>query len=88
MRLFVGGCIATLDDVFSALTLCAALGCGLMAGVFFAFSAFIMKALTRLPPRDGIAAMQSMNVAVLNPWFLGGCPRKRPSDSSLSCCPE
>lgn len=53
------------------LTLCAALGCGLIAGVFFAFSAFVMKAFARLPPGAGIAAMQSVNVAVLNPLFLG-----------------
>ena len=61
----------TLDDVLFALTLVAALGCGLMAGVFFAFSAFVMKALARLPAAAGIAAMQSINVAVLNPVFLG-----------------
>jgi uncharacterized membrane protein len=54
-----------------ALTLLAALGCGLVAGVFFAFSTFVMKALARLPARDGIAAMQSINLTVLNPWFLG-----------------
>ncbi len=55
----------------SALTLAAALGSGLIAGVFFAFSAFVMKALGRLPVGQGIAAMQSVNVVVLNPWFLG-----------------
>jgi uncharacterized membrane protein len=54
-----------------ALTLFAALGCGLMAGVFFAFSAFVMKALARLPAAQGIAAMQSINVAVINPLFMG-----------------
>jgi uncharacterized membrane protein len=27
----------------------AALGCGVMTGVFFAFSTFVMKALARLP---------------------------------------
>ncbi|UUZ68247.1 DUF1772 domain-containing protein [Polaromonas sp. P2-4] len=52
------------------LTFVAALGCGLVAGIFFAFSAFVMKALARLPPGQGIAAMQSINVAVLNPWFM------------------
>jgi uncharacterized membrane protein len=52
------------------LTLIAALGCGLVAGVFFAFSAFVMKALARLPAAHGIAAMQSINVTVLNPWFM------------------
>lgn len=53
------------------LTLAAVLGCGLIAGVFFAFSAFVMNALGRLPAAQGIAAMQSINVAVINPWFLG-----------------
>jgi uncharacterized membrane protein len=53
-----------------ALTLAAALGCGLVAGVFFAFSAFVMRALTRLPPEAGIAAMQSINVVVLGSWFM------------------
>jgi uncharacterized membrane protein len=53
------------------LTLFAALGSGLIAGVFFAFSAFVMKALAALPPAQGIAAMQSINVAVLNRWFFG-----------------
>jgi uncharacterized membrane protein len=52
------------------LTLLAALGCGLIAGVFFGFSSFVMRAFARLPPAEGMAAMQSVNVAVLNPVFL------------------
>jgi uncharacterized membrane protein len=52
------------------LTLFAALGCGLMAGLFFAFSVSVLKALARLPSAEGIAAMQSINVAILNPVFL------------------
>ena len=51
-------------------TFLLALGCGLVAGVFFAFSTFVMKALGKLPPAQGVAAMQSINVVVLNPWFL------------------
>jgi uncharacterized membrane protein len=58
-------------DLLSTSTLAATLGCGLIAGVFFAFSAFIMKALAALPPAQGIAAMQSINIVVINPWFLG-----------------
>lgn len=54
----------------SLLVLLAALGSGLIAGVFFAFSAFIMKALAALPSREGIRSMQSINVIVLNPVFL------------------
>ena len=60
----------TADQLLFALTLFAALGCGLVAGVFFAFSAFVMKALARLPAGEGISAMQSINVVVLNPWFM------------------
>ena len=59
------------DTALFALTLVSALGCGLIAGAFFAFSSFVMKALARLPPAQGIAAMQSINVAVINPVFLG-----------------
>ena len=49
----------------------AALGCGLIAGVFFAFSSFVMSALARLDPPQGIAAMQAINITVINPWFMG-----------------
>jgi uncharacterized membrane protein len=58
------------DDVVLALTVLAALGSGLIGGVFFAFSTFIMAGLARIAPPQGIAAMQSINVTVLNPWFL------------------
>jgi len=58
-----------IDGSLFVLALLAALGCGLVAGMFFAFSAFVMKALARIPPAQGIAAMQSINVAVINPWF-------------------
>ncbi len=50
--------------------LVSALGCGLMAGFFFAFSICVMRALGAIPPAHGISAMQSINVAVINPWFL------------------
>ena len=57
-------------SVLDVMTLVSALGCGLVAGVFFGFSSFVMKALGQLPPAQGIAAMQSINVVVINPWFL------------------
>jgi uncharacterized membrane protein len=49
--------------------LAAALGCGLNAGVTFAFSAFVMPALDRLAPAQSIAAMQSMNKLAPAPPF-------------------
>ncbi len=51
-------------------TLSAALGCGLVAGVFFAFSSFVMPALGRLTHAEGAAAMQSINRLALTPAFM------------------
>ena len=48
----------------------AAIGAGLMAGVYFAFSAFIMTALARLPDASGVAAMQSINRVILRSLFM------------------
>jgi uncharacterized membrane protein len=59
-----------MDGLLFALTFLSALGCGLMAGLFFAFSAAVMAALARVPPAHGIAAMQAINAAILNPLFL------------------
>lgn len=59
------------SNLLFCLILLAALGCGLIGGIFFAFSNFVMRALARLPDAQGIAAMQAINVTVLNPIFLG-----------------
>jgi uncharacterized membrane protein len=59
-----------MSGVLYAATLVTALGCGLIAGVFFAFSSFVMPALRRLSPERGIAAMQSINVLAVTPVFM------------------
>lgn len=59
-----------MDGPRVALTVIAALGCALNAGVFFAFSTFVMAALRRLPAAQGIAAMQSINVTAVTPAFM------------------
>jgi len=61
----------TADRILLILKIISALGCGLTAGVLFAFSSFIMNALARLPAAQGIAAMQSINITVVNPSFFG-----------------
>lgn len=55
----------------SLVTLTAAVGAGVIAGVFFAFSTFVMPALARLPPAHGISAMQAINVTAINRWLMG-----------------
>jgi len=59
-----------MDRLQVILTLLASLGAGMMAGLFFVFSVVIMKAFGRLAPGHGIAAMQTINQVILNPWFF------------------
>lgn len=51
-------------------TFASALGSGLLAGVFFAFSAFIMQSFAKLPVEKGISAMQSINSTILQSSFM------------------
>jgi uncharacterized membrane protein len=59
-----------MPDALLLLTAATALGAGLVAGAFFAFSTFVMAALGRVPASEGIRAMQEINVTVINPWFM------------------
>ncbi len=60
-----------MDKLIPVVGTMALLGSALVGGTFFAFSSFVMKALARVPSAEGIGAMQSINVVVLNPSFLG-----------------
>jgi len=59
-----------MERIVNATLFLTALGSGLIAGLFFIFSVCIMTALGRLTPASGIAAMQSINVVILNGIFL------------------
>lgn len=59
-----------ISHIVLVLVFAAAIGCGLVAGIFFAFSSFVMAALGRLPSDHGIAAMNAINVTVINPTFF------------------
>jgi uncharacterized membrane protein len=52
------------------INLFAIVGTGMMAGVFLAFSTFVMAGLARLEPAQSIAAMQSINLAAVTPLFM------------------
>lgn len=53
-----------------AVTLATALACGLVAGIFFAFSTFVMRAFEALPGTQGLTAMQQINRSVITPAFM------------------
>lgn len=59
-----------MDRLVVAAAFLAALGSGLMAGLFFAFSTSVMAALARISAPAGISAMQAINVTILNPVFF------------------
>jgi uncharacterized membrane protein len=59
-----------MSDLTVALTVATALGCGIMSGLFFTFSTFVMRALEDVPAPAGVAAMQAINLRVINPWFM------------------
>ena len=54
----------------AGLSFISALGAALVAGVLFAFSAFVMEALRRLRPAVGVEAMQSINDLAPTPAFM------------------
>lgn len=59
-----------MGTVVQALLWFCALGCGLLGGLFFAFSTFVMRALGSLPPPAGIAAMNAINRDILRSLFM------------------
>ena len=52
------------------LVLATAAGAACTGGVFYAFSSFVMPALGRMPPAQGAAAMQSINVTAVRAPFM------------------
>lgn len=59
-----------MDDLVNSLLFFSLIGSGLVAGIFYAFSNFIMEALGVLSQSNGVAAMQEINRKVLNPYFF------------------
>ena len=62
--------MATPENLIFTLGLLSALGCGVMAGLFYAFSFCVMNALNRQPPAQAVSAMQSINETIINPIFF------------------
>ncbi|MFJ4949225.1 DUF1772 domain-containing protein [Streptomyces sp. NPDC088760] len=59
-----------IDGPFFVLVVVGILGTGLVAGVFCGFSTFVMRGLAALPPAQGVAAMNAINVAAVRPAFM------------------
>jgi uncharacterized membrane protein len=59
-----------IDGPYLWLTVLAVLGTGLVAGVFYGFSTFVMRGLAALPPAQGVAAMNAINVTAVTSAFM------------------
>ena len=59
-----------MNSTLTVLAVGAVVGSGLMGGLLFAFSNFVMRALRALPPESAAAAMREVNVRILNPLFV------------------
>ncbi|GMR02667.1 MAG: DUF1772 domain-containing protein [Acidimicrobiia bacterium] len=59
-----------IDGYPEFLAVVGALGAGLNAGVFYAFSTFVMQALGRLPSKAAVEAMQAINIEAPRPGFM------------------
>ena len=59
-----------LERATLTLAFAAAIGSGVVGGIFYAFSSFVMAALGRLPSAQGAGAMKAVNVTVINPVFM------------------
>lgn len=57
------------EPISIALAACI-ISSAVMGGVFFAFSSFVMQALARIAPAEGVRAMQSINIAAVHPVLM------------------
>ena len=58
------------SSVIALLVSIAAISAGLMAGVYFAFSAFIMRSFDQLGAAHAADAMNAINEVILRSWFM------------------
>lgn len=56
--------------IVTSLLWVTALSSGVMAGVYFAFSTFIMRAFGTLEPPQAVAAMNAINTTILRSLFM------------------
>ena len=59
-----------LQAVITGLLWFSAIGCGLLAGLYFGFSTFIMTALGRIGQVPGIMAMNAINTVIVQSLFM------------------
>ena len=59
-----------MDVIFKLIWLATAFCSALITGLFYAYSCSVNAGLSRLSDAEYLRAMQSINRAILNPWFF------------------
>ena len=59
-----------IDSIAPAVIWLGTISIGIMGGVYFTFSAFVMRSLDKLPAADAISAMNSINRVILGSAFM------------------
>lgn len=59
-----------MNELMTVIIVASISGAGLITGLLFAFSNFVMRALADLPPDKGMFAMQRINKTIINPVFM------------------
>ncbi|GAA4846858.1 DUF1772 domain-containing protein [Kitasatospora terrestris] len=62
--------VAGMSTLRTAVLFAATLTTGLSAGLFYSYACSVMPGLARLDDRGFVEAMQRINVAILNGWFM------------------
>ena len=70
IHLGVGDIVESSSELLRWVIILSTLGSGMMAGLFVAFSTFIMRALGSIPNGEGMRAMQAINRFIIRPSFL------------------
>lgn len=60
----------TIDSIGYLVVWLGTISIGIMGGVYFTFSAFVMRSLDKLPAGNAIAAMNSINRVILGSAFM------------------
>ena len=58
-------------NTFNVIVAMSITGSGVVTGLLFAFSNFVMRAIDDLPPEQSMFVMQRINEKIINPIFLG-----------------
>jgi len=59
-----------LDNILFSAVIFAAISTAMMAGIYFAFSGFVMSGLKQVGAENAVSTMNAINQVILRSWFM------------------